>query len=548
MSQVIWDTIVPSTTSGNQLATILNDFKAAIVSGLSGTSRPTELEAGGYWVDTTSAPIWLIKLFDGTDDITLFSVNITTNVASIPSGENSFTISKTSADQVAPLFTLLKQRIINNGQVLDGDYIGAIEFKGNADDLSVPVTMRVRVRATDDFTASAYGSDLIIEGTADSTAALSEIIRVRGNGRVGLGVAAPLEKLHLDGNVKAEKSGDDALPAKLITRKRRTSGGGQVLANDVIGRWEIASTDNSVEAETARVEAVAVETHTTSAHGTALSVQVKKSGTTTLVEKIRIGDQIQLNEILRVGQHVDAATTGSGASITPTNTHVKLTNASLVSVNNIVPFGGQLLVLSNATTVDITLVNDSGGTAANRIITGAGTDILIKNGEACLLIYDTDSSRWRLNSRYRQRVAFAANNASAMTLTNNAYTTVVCATETLDTHNAYNTSTGDFTVPTGEGGIYQINASMYAAATQTPAGSGRRTCSPVLRVNGTDVVYGAGKDNYQNTATASVDGSASGALVLAAGDVVTFAMFHNLGANGSPDVGVTTTFNGCRIA
>ena len=65
MSSSIWGTIVPSTTSGNQLAVYLNDFKAAVVSGFSGTSRPAQLEAGGYWIDTTlegTQNIWEYKI------------------------------------------------------------------------------------------------------------------------------------------------------------------------------------------------------------------------------------------------------------------------------------------------------------------------------------------------------------------------------------------------------------------------------------------------------------------------------------------------------
>ena len=80
MSQNIFSNINPSATSGNDLATILNDFKDAVASGFSGTARPANLQAGGYWVDTTLAPtpdfLWKYMMWTGTTDILVFTLNI----------------------------------------------------------------------------------------------------------------------------------------------------------------------------------------------------------------------------------------------------------------------------------------------------------------------------------------------------------------------------------------------------------------------------------------------------------------------------------------
>ena len=82
MSQNVFSTINPATTSGTQLATLLVDFKNALMSGLSGTSRPSQLTQGGFWIDTTDigSPNFLMKfkLYDGTADNLVFSVNIST--------------------------------------------------------------------------------------------------------------------------------------------------------------------------------------------------------------------------------------------------------------------------------------------------------------------------------------------------------------------------------------------------------------------------------------------------------------------------------------
>lgn len=45
----------------------------------SGASRPTYAQAGMIWLDNTTTP-WILKIFDGTDDITIGTVNSTTNL------------------------------------------------------------------------------------------------------------------------------------------------------------------------------------------------------------------------------------------------------------------------------------------------------------------------------------------------------------------------------------------------------------------------------------------------------------------------------------
>lgn len=86
MSQSVFSTINPATTSGTQLATLLNDFKNALMSGLSGTSRPSQTTPGGTWIDTTNegSPnfYWSYKIYDGTTDIEMFRINLATGKAS----------------------------------------------------------------------------------------------------------------------------------------------------------------------------------------------------------------------------------------------------------------------------------------------------------------------------------------------------------------------------------------------------------------------------------------------------------------------------------
>jgi hypothetical protein len=104
-----------------------------------------------------------------------------------------------------------------------------------------------------------------------------------------------------------------------------------------------------------------------------------------------------MQALLRLEQQVDSTTAGSGQSITPTRSFVDLTNAGLVSINNIAsPQNGQIIILKNDTGVTITLINNSGGTAENRILTGTGQDLTMLAGSAVILGYDSNSSRWQV--------------------------------------------------------------------------------------------------------------------------------------------------------
>ncbi len=57
----------------------LNDVLTAINTSQSGTSQPSGAVAGTIWLDTTSATTPTLKLFDGTDDISLCTFDYTAN-------------------------------------------------------------------------------------------------------------------------------------------------------------------------------------------------------------------------------------------------------------------------------------------------------------------------------------------------------------------------------------------------------------------------------------------------------------------------------------
>jgi hypothetical protein len=92
----------------------------------------------------------------------------------------------------------------------------------------------------------------------------------------------------------------------------------------------------------------------------------------------------------------DSSTTGANAAVaSPSTPVVRLTNASLTSIDTIAsPSAGRILTIVNATGASVTVNNDTGGTAANRILTGSQAAITLSDEASLILKYDSTESRW----------------------------------------------------------------------------------------------------------------------------------------------------------
>ena len=92
----------------------------------------------------------------------------------------------------------------------------------------------------------------------------------------------------------------------------------------------------------------------------------------------------------------DVATSGTLSDVSTTGTSfLRFTGAS--AINSLAGgVTGKHLLLTNANSTDISIVNDSGGTAANRILTGTGGNINLGPAASLLLAYDDAASRWRV--------------------------------------------------------------------------------------------------------------------------------------------------------
>lgn len=98
---------------------------------------------------------------------------------------------------------------------------------------------------------------------------------------------------------------------------------------------------------------------------------------------------------IRSVEQTDSTTTGSDqTSITNTASIMRFTDSGLVSLVGIAGMsGGQWIIISNETGVNITLKHNTGGTASNRFILPNSVDMVLKNGERVLGYYSPANSR-----------------------------------------------------------------------------------------------------------------------------------------------------------
>lgn len=101
-----------------------------------------------------------------------------------------------------------------------------------------------------------------------------------------------------------------------------------------------------------------------------------------------------------LSQILNSSLNGSNAQIAAFNqSHVILTNAALVSIDRIGQVGGGyswFKVITNNTGNQITIINDVGTPATDRIITGTGGNIQLADKASLLLLWNNDQQRWNV--------------------------------------------------------------------------------------------------------------------------------------------------------
>ena len=117
--------------------------------------------------------------------------------------------------------------------------------------------------------------------------------------------------------------------------------------------------------------------------------------------------------------------------------------------------------------------------------------------------------------------SFSARRNTTQNLTNQVEAVIIFNSEDHDTDNAYDTSTGEFTVPAGKGGLYQINAHLGI----DDINSGFLVRLRVFK-NGS-AFYGMRAQNIGAATNTITSAHISATATLAAGDVIKCMGFHN---------------------
>jgi hypothetical protein len=151
--------------------TDLNNVLSAINTSNSGTSRPSGAVAGTIWLDVTSATTPTLKFFDGTDDISLATIDYTANTV-------NWLDSSVVADLVNDTSPQLGGQLDINGNAIGDGTNELLKFVETASAVN-------EITITNQET----GSNPSISATGDDTN-IDLNLTPKGIGRVSLGASA----------------------------------------------------------------------------------------------------------------------------------------------------------------------------------------------------------------------------------------------------------------------------------------------------------------------------------------------------------------------
>jgi len=176
-----------------------------------------------------------------------------------------------------------------------------------------------------------------------------------------------------DTNITVNNGGNDATSEGAgLTVDRTGTSGSLIYENALASRWSAGDLGSESEVITA---------------ATTQTITANKTFTA----------KVNANGELNLAETIDSSSTGASAVVPSTSPTIRLTNASLTSVANIDDvFDGKFVVFSNHTGNTISILNDSGGTAIKRILTGTGTNINLEDNKTLIFSYSSNESRWLL--------------------------------------------------------------------------------------------------------------------------------------------------------
>lgn len=140
MTQNDFGTLDPNTKSGTALASDLNDYRDAVNSSHSGSSRPPYAVAGMVWVDTTTNP-WVYYMYDGTDDIQIGTFNTSTNTFTPANAGIASLVADTTPQLGGPLDTNGQQVGWSQGSDIASATTLTVPTDGNIFDITGTTTI-----------------------------------------------------------------------------------------------------------------------------------------------------------------------------------------------------------------------------------------------------------------------------------------------------------------------------------------------------------------------------------------------------------------------
>ena len=159
MAQYDFGTINTATTTGGDLATLLQNWRDAVLSNHSGTTRPAYIKPGQLWVNTTTAASWVVNLYDGVTDIPLGYVNTTDDTAGFLS--RTLVTTKTASATIA-----LNERDMVVGITASTANLTMTLPAATTAKNGFKITLQKRDNTAFTITITRSGSDLINGGTS----------------------------------------------------------------------------------------------------------------------------------------------------------------------------------------------------------------------------------------------------------------------------------------------------------------------------------------------------------------------------------------------
>jgi hypothetical protein len=187
-----------TTSSGTVASAVLNSFAG---DNLAASSTTTYTNAATVYIGaaptastnvtiTAGYPLWVdtgVTRLDGGCGINLGTGETTTNLLTIASASST---DANANDQI-------NLRSARAG-IVAGSLIGAMNFSSNDSSLTAPGIVVSRIKAVSNVTqtTSALGTDIVFESTTGTT--FAELVRIVGDGKVGIGTATPAGMLQVN--------------------------------------------------------------------------------------------------------------------------------------------------------------------------------------------------------------------------------------------------------------------------------------------------------------------------------------------------------------